>query len=74
MSEAFVGSSVAVLLSCFNEEVTIGKVVRDFRAALPDAIVYVYDNNSTDRTAVIIRRVEVCNLSSSVIDDSKPRK
>lgn len=45
--------SVAVLLPCYNEEVTIGKVVRDFRAALPDAVVYVYDNNSTDRTAGI---------------------
>ena len=40
--------SIAVLLPCFNEEVTIGKVVRDFKAALPDATVYVYDNNSTD--------------------------
>lgn len=45
--------SVAVLLPCFNEEVTIGKVVRDFKAALPDATVYVYDNNSTDRTTEI---------------------
>lgn len=45
--------SVAVLLPCYNEEVTIGRVVRDFRAALPDADVYVYDNNSTDRTAEI---------------------
>ena len=45
--------SVAVLLPCFNEEVTIGKVVRDFKAALPDATVYVNDNNSTDRTAEI---------------------
>ena len=45
--------SVSVLLPCFNEEVTIGKVVRDFKAALPGAAVYVYDNNSTDRTAEI---------------------
>lgn len=45
--------SVAVLLPCYNEEVTTGRVVRDFRAALPDAVVYVYDNNSTDRTAEI---------------------
>ena len=45
--------SVAVLLPCYNEEVPIGRVVRDFRAALPDAVVYVYDNNSTDRTAEI---------------------
>ena len=45
--------SVAVLLPCYNEEVTIGKVVRDFKAALPNADIYVYDNNSTDRTAEI---------------------
>ena len=40
-----------MLLPCYNEEVTIGRVVRDFRAVLPDAVVYVYDNNSPDRTA-----------------------
>lgn len=45
--------NVAVLLPCYNEEVTIGKVIRDFRSALPDATVYVYDNNSTDHTAEI---------------------
>lgn len=44
---------VAILIPCFNEEATIGKVVRDFRAALPEAEVYVYDNNSTDRTREI---------------------
>ena len=44
-------SKVAVLLPCYNEEMTIGKVVRDFRAVLPEADIYVYDNNSTDRTA-----------------------
>lgn len=42
---------VAVLIPCFNEEGTIGKVVRDFRRALPTAQIHVYDNNSTDRTA-----------------------
>ena len=41
---------VAVLVPCFNEEVSIPQVVADFRAALPDAVVYVYDNNSRDRT------------------------
>ena len=41
---------VAVLLPCYNEEKTIGKVVRDFREVLPSADIYVYDNNSTDRT------------------------
>lgn len=43
--------SVAVLIPCLDEERTIGDVVHDFRAALPDAAVYVYDNGSTDRTA-----------------------
>lgn len=41
----------AVLIPCHNEEASIGNVVRDFRAALlPGAVIYVYDNNSTDRT------------------------
>jgi glycosyltransferase involved in cell wall biosynthesis len=43
-------SRVAVLVPCYNEEAAIAKVVADFRAALPDAAIYVYDNNSTDRT------------------------
>ncbi len=42
---------IAVLIPCYNEEKTIGKVVADVRGALPEATVYVYDNNSTDRTA-----------------------
>ncbi len=42
---------IAVLIPCYNEEHTIEKVVRDVREALPEAVVYVYDNNSTDRTA-----------------------
>jgi glycosyltransferase involved in cell wall biosynthesis len=40
----------AVILPCYNEEAAIGDVVRKFRAALPQAIIYVYDNNSRDRT------------------------
>lgn len=46
---------IAVLIPCYNEEQTIAKVVRDSRNALPDACVYVYDNNSTDRTAELAR-------------------
>jgi len=42
---------IAVLIPCYNEEVAIGKVVRNFREALPEATIYVYDNNSRDRTA-----------------------
>jgi len=41
---------IAVLIPCFNEETTIKKVVKDFRRELPDAAIYVYDNNSTDGT------------------------
>ncbi len=47
------GEGVAVLIPCYNEAITIGKVVDDFRAALPAAEIYVYDNNSTDDTARI---------------------
>lgn len=46
---------IAVLIPCYNEAVAIGRVVADFRAALPDAAVYVYDNNSTDGTAEAAR-------------------
>lgn len=45
--------SVAVLLPCYNEEVTIGDTVKGFQDALPMATVYVYDNNSTDRTSEV---------------------
>jgi glycosyltransferase involved in cell wall biosynthesis len=44
---------VAVLVPCYNEEVSISQVVGDFRAALPNATIYVYDNNSSDRTAEV---------------------
>jgi glycosyltransferase involved in cell wall biosynthesis len=43
--------NVAVLVPCYNEEAAIATVVRDFHAALPEAKIYVYDNNSKDRTA-----------------------
>lgn len=46
---------IAVLIPCYNEAATIEKVVRDFRAALPEAVIYVYDNNSTDHTDEIAR-------------------
>jgi len=49
------GQRVAVLVPCFNEEATIGNVVADFRAALPGATIYVYDNNSADRTGDVAR-------------------
>jgi len=47
---------IAVLLPCFNEAAAIAQVVQDFSASLPTAIVYVYDNNSTDDTAALAER------------------
>ena len=44
---------IAVLIPCYNEAVTIEKVVTDYRRVLPEAVVYVYDNNSTDGTAAL---------------------
>lgn len=49
------GPRVAVLVPCFNEELAVPKVVADFQAVLPGATVYVYDNNSTDRTVEVAR-------------------
>src|SRR5689334_16035873 len=48
-------TEIAVILPCYNEEAAIGKTVRDFHAALPDAKIYVYDNNSKDQTAAVAR-------------------
>ncbi len=46
-------SKIAVLIPCYNEEQTVEKVIKDFRKELPEADIYVYDNNSKDRTAEI---------------------
>lgn len=46
---------IAVLVPCYNEALTIGKVIDDFHQELPDATVYVYDNNSSDETSAIAR-------------------
>jgi glycosyltransferase involved in cell wall biosynthesis len=47
---------IAVLIPCLNEEAAIGKVIADFRMALPDALIFVYDNGSTDRTVQIAKQ------------------
>ena len=47
---------VAILIPCYNEENTIEKVIKDFRNALPDAIIYVYNNNSNDNTAKLAEK------------------
>jgi glycosyltransferase involved in cell wall biosynthesis len=50
------GTLIAVLIPCYNEAIAIAKVVSDFRQALPEAAIFVYDNNSTDRTVDVARR------------------
>ena len=47
---------IAVLIPCYNESKTVAKVVADYRAVLPEADIYVYDNNSTDGTDEIARQ------------------
>lgn len=47
---------IAVLIPCYNEETTIAKVISDLKNAVPEAVIYVYDNNSTDNTAEIAAR------------------
>jgi glycosyltransferase involved in cell wall biosynthesis len=48
--------TIAVVIPCYQEELTIGKVIKDFKEALPEARIYVYDNNCTDATAEVARR------------------
>ena len=47
---------IAVLIPCYNEAKTVEKVVKDFKEVLPEAAIYVYDNNSTDDTAILAER------------------
>jgi glycosyltransferase involved in cell wall biosynthesis len=51
----FAGHKIAVLIPCFNEELAVGQVVRDFRSVLPGAGIFVFDNNSSDKTAAVAR-------------------
>lgn len=46
---------IAVLIPCYNEELSIEKVIKDFRKELPEADIYVYDNNSKDKTVEIAK-------------------
>src|SRR5215813_12665438 len=61
--------SVAVLLPCFNEETTVGKVVSDFKKVPSQATIYVFDNASTDRTAQIAQ-----DAGATVIFSKNPGK
>jgi glycosyltransferase involved in cell wall biosynthesis len=68
VNEATLGQyEVAILVPCFNEELTVGKTVVAFREALPLATIYVYDNNSTDRT------IDVAQAAGAVVR-SEPRQ
>lgn len=57
-----------MIIPCYNEALTIGKVVEDFRRELPEASVYVYDNNSTDGTA------EIANGSGAIVRNEPRQK
>jgi glycosyltransferase involved in cell wall biosynthesis len=59
-------SNVAVLIPCLNEEITVGKVVTDFLAALPGAQIFVFDNLSTDKTAEIARAAGATVIRSPI--------
>ena len=56
--------TIAVIIPCYNEAVTIGKVIDDFHRELPQATLYVYDNNSSDNTShIAAEHVPRCVLS-----------
>ena len=71
---------IAVLIPCYNESSTISKVVKDFKRVLPEAVVYVYDNNSTDGTdkiaeeagAIVFREVDAQCYIMTDGDDTYP--
>jgi len=60
---------IVILIPCLNEEITIGKVIKDFQAAIPEAEIIVFDNNSTDRTAKI-----ALECGAKVIEEKRPGK
>ena len=62
-------AKIVILIPCLNEEMTIGKVIHDFQDAIPEAKIIVFDNNSTDRTAAIVRE-----CGAEVIPESRPGK
>lgn len=66
-SLAFCRPIIAVLIPCYDEAAAIGKVIADFRAALPGATVFVYDNNSSDDTAAVAR-------TAGAVVRSEPRR
>ena len=69
MSIDFKDYNIAIVIPCLNEEVTIGKVIQDFKQALPSAHIFVFDNNCTDQTASIAEAE-----GATVIQEKRPGK
>ena len=65
---------IAALVPCHNEEVAIAKVVRDFRAALPIATIFVFDNSSTDNTAAVRAAVSIDRVLATVMRGRREMK
>ena len=65
---------IAALVPCHNEEVAIAKVVRDFRAALPIATIFVFDNSSTDNTAAVRAAVSIDRVPDTVMRGRREMK
>ncbi|MDO5480787.1 MAG: glycosyltransferase family 2 protein [Candidatus Saccharibacteria bacterium] len=66
---------IAVLVPCYNEEKTIKKVVEDFRKVLPEAVIYVYDNNSSDKSYEIVEKMAKKGvLTKKVVLRKEPRQ
>ena len=64
--------TISIIIPAYNEELTIGKVIKDFKKQLPDANIYVYDNNSTDNTAKIAEEAGILpNHISKVLRELK---
>ena len=65
---------IAVLIPCYNESKTIEKVVTDFRRVLPEAVIYVYDNNSSDGTAEIAKEsgAQIIIITDKLSSDLAP--
>lgn len=58
-------NKIAVLIPCYNESKTIKKVVSDYKKVLPEADIYVYDNNSSDGTDKIASEVQLSDMKES---------
>ena len=70
---------IAVLIPCYNEEKTIKKVVEDWKKELPEATIYVYNNNSTDRTVEIAKEAGgfdyiLADLGDSTKQNDNPKR